>query len=176
VGNPISVSPAVIKINPVIVIFGTGGTDWASTANDKRYYIYAINASDTAETPTYAGGAGTEWWTAIQLASGEKVWSSPTIAAGQIFIATAIGSMESTDARQDLAAEGESAGTLRSISLNEGTTTWSRDDIGKTRGSIYVDRQHIYLTTIDNEITQVGGEGFQLGSTNVDVMDWMELF
>jgi len=57
VGNPISVSPAIIHFNPVIVIFGTGGADWAS--NDQAYAIYAVDATDKQESPTYADGAGT---------------------------------------------------------------------------------------------------------------------
>jgi tRNA threonylcarbamoyladenosine modification (KEOPS) complex Pcc1 subunit len=171
VGNPISVSPAIIRYNPVVVIFGTGGTDWA--ANDKNYYVYAINASDKQGAPTYAGGAGTLLWE-LQLDVGEKVWSSPTIAAGQIFVATSTGSMESSDPRNDIAG----TGNLYSISLEPGgggnaAVTWKIDDIGKVRGSLYVSRHHIFLSTIDNEIIQVGDEDFSEGNiNNVILKSW----
>jgi len=178
VGNPISVSPAITEIDgDVVVIFGTGGADWASIANDKRYYIYAVNATDKQESPTYAGGAGTLYWDPIELASGEKVWSSPTIAAGQIYIATAFGTMESSNPRRDVAVSGQATGKLHSINLESGIESWSIDNIGKTRGSLYVDRQHVYLTTIDNEVVQVGDESdFSEGNVNnVVLRAWREL-
>jgi Tfp pilus tip-associated adhesin PilY1 len=173
IGKPISVSPAVIRINPVVVIFGTGGTDWA--ANDQAYTIYAVNATDKQETPTYAGGAGTLLWE-LELGVGEKVWSTPTIAAGQIYLATAFGTMESSNPRRDLSQAGQDTGNLYSISLEDGTESWSIDNIGKTRGSLYVDRQHVYLTTVPNEVTQVGGGDFTPGNVNnVVLRAWRQL-
>ncbi len=160
VGNPISVSPAIIKVNPVIVIFGTGGTDWA--ADDTRYYVYAVNASTKAESPTYAAGAGTEYWK-IQLPTGEKVWSAPTISGTEIYIATSTGTMESSDPRSDLISGGS---RLYSIGLNDGSPSWETPlDVGKIRGSVYVDRTHVYMTTIENEIIQVGDDVFTDAST-----------
>lgn len=110
----------------------------------------------------------------MQLDVGEKVWSSPTIAAGQIFVATSTGSMESSDPRDDIAG----TGNLYSISLDPGegggaAVTWKIDDIGKVRGSLYVSRHHIFLSTIDNEIIQVGDEDFSEGNiNNVVLKSW----
>jgi Tfp pilus tip-associated adhesin PilY1 len=172
VGSPISVSPAITRINPVILVFGTGGTDWA--ANDQAYKIIMVNASDKQSSPTYTGGAGTLLWEKT-LAVGEKVWSAPTIAAGQVYVATAFGSMESGDPRDDVPNEGDSTGNLYSLDLKTGSESWSLTDVGKTRGSIYVDRQHVYLTTIDNQLKQIGDGDFSNGqANNVTVRDWRD--
>ena len=173
VGNPISVSPAITLIyDNLVVIFGTGGADWA--ANDQAYAIYAVSATDKQETPTYAGGAGTLLWQA-DLAVGEKAWSSPTIAAGQVYLATAFGTMESSNPGYDLPVGGQPTGNLYSLNLEDGSESWSIDNIGKIRGQPYVDRQHINLTTIDNQIIQIGNENFSEGSDsaiNVVLRAW----
>lgn len=172
VGKPIAVSPSITRINPVVVVFGTGGTDWASNA--QSYAVYAVNATDKQGTPTYANGAGTLLWKK-DLAVGEKVWSSPTIASGQVYIGTSFGTMESGDPRNDLLVTGQSSGNLYSIKLSDGTTTFSIADIGKIRGSAYVDRQHAYLTTIDNQIVQIGDANFAEGTAdNVVLRAWRE--
>ena len=174
VGKPISVSPAISEIEGnVVVIFGTGGADWAS--NDQAYAVYAVDATEKQETPTYAGGAGTLLWK-VDLAVGEKVWSSPTIAAGQIYIATAFGTMESSNPRRDLSVAGQPTGSLYSLKLEDGSKSWSIDNIGKTRSSLYVDRQHVNLTTMDNQVIQVGGGDFSEGNVNnVITWAWREL-
>lgn len=170
IGNPISVSPAITRFNPVVVVFGTGGTDWAS--NSKNYSIFAINASDlkSGTDKNYEDGAGTLLWEK-ELDVGEKVWSSPTIAAGTIFITTATGTMESSDPRDDMAGTGK----LMAINLapdadGYSETKWTLDDIGKARGSLFVDRKHLYLTTTDNKIKQIGDEDFSPGNVNSVVL------
>jgi outer membrane protein assembly factor BamB len=103
---------------------------------------------------------------------GEKVWSTPTIAAGWVYLATAFGTMESGNPREDLG----DTGNLYSLSLEDGSESWSIDNIGKTRGSLYVDRQHAYLTTIDNEVIQVGGGDFSEGTVNnVVLRAWRQI-
>jgi Tfp pilus tip-associated adhesin PilY1 len=164
VGNPISVSPAIYKSNDhTIVVFGTGGANWASDA--QSYAIYAVDATDKKSVPTYASGAGTLLWQ-NDLGVGEKVWSTPTIAYGYIFATTAYGSMEGSDPRMDLAAEGEDSGNFYKLKLSDGDMVWSLTHVGKVRGSIYVDRQHAYMTTIDGQIIQIGGEDFSAGSSS----------
>jgi hypothetical protein len=50
------------------------------------------------------------------------------------------------------------------------------DDIGKVRGSLYVDRQHVYLTTNSNEVIQIGDENFSPGNANnVKLKAWKQL-
>ena len=47
VGNPISVSPAIIRHGgDVVLVFGTGGADWA--ANDKAYAVYAVGPEEAS--------------------------------------------------------------------------------------------------------------------------------
>jgi len=161
VGKPISASPAITRLHNghVVVIFGTGGTDWAS--NEQAYAMYAVDATD-----------GTLLWQ-LDLAVGEKVWSSATIAAGQVLFATAFGTMESANPRGDMGYTGK----LRSVNLESGSESWSMDNIGKARGSLYVDRQHAYLSAIPNEIIQIGGEDFSSAGSanNVILRAWRQL-
>jgi len=175
VGKPISVSPAVTLLNGhVILIFGTGGTDWA--ADNQSYAIYTIDASNLQGNKSYATGAGTLLWK-IDLDVGEKVWSSPSIAAGELYFATGFGKMESSDPRQDIPSMGQASGDLYSISLEDGSISWTIANIGKVRGSVYIDRQHVYSTTIDNQILQFGGESFSQGSSNnVRLNTWRHLY
>jgi Tfp pilus tip-associated adhesin PilY1 len=174
VGYPISVSPAIFKTNGhMYLVFGTGGTDWA--ADDQTYAIYAVDAADKQTSPTYAAGAGTVLWQ-VDLAAGEKVWSTPTIANGYIFVATAYGTMEGGDPRLDVPAEGQDSGNLRKLKLTDGALAWKLTDIGKVRGSIFVDRQHAYMTTIDGQIIQIGGSDFASGTGNrVVLRTWRQM-
>jgi hypothetical protein len=173
VGNPISVSPAITRLdsNHVVVIFGTGGADWASDA--QAYAVYAVDATQKKVTPTYAEGAGTLLWQKT-LSVGEKVWASPTIAAGQVYIATAYGQMEPTDPVAALPTG--NSGNLYSIKIKDGSQTWSLTNVGKARGNLFVNREHVYLTTVDNTIIQVGNNSFAAGgANNVVVRDWRQL-
>ena len=176
VGNPISVSPAITRRNGhVILIFGTGGADWA--ANDKAYKIYAVDAtaagnlaqSDINSNLASTGGAHTESWF-LALDVGQKVWSSPTISAGQVWIATASGSMESADPNNDTQGEGK----LQVLDLDSGIALWENPlSIGKVRGSLFVTRQHVYATTVAGDIIQLGNEDFSAGTGNrVVVRSW----
>jgi Tfp pilus tip-associated adhesin PilY1 len=178
VGKPISVSPAIIRDSGhVVLIFGSGGADWA--ADDQAYSIYAVDATELNETPTYAEGAGTLLWEQT-LDEGEKVWSTPTIAAGRIYVATASGTMESTNPGEDVAG----AGYLYSLDLKSGDKAWTsvdnpegRVDVGKGLSSVYVDRRHVYLTTINNEIRQIGDDDFTAGqANNVLLKAWREVW
>jgi len=178
VGNPISVSPAIIRDSGhVVLIFGSGGADWA--ADDQAYSIYAVDATELKETPTYAEGAGTLLWEQT-LDEGEKVRSTPTIAAGRIYVATASGTMESTDPGEDVAG----SGYLYSLDLKTGDKAWTSDDnpegrvdVGKGLSSVYVDRRHVYLTTINNEIRQIGDDNFTAGqANNVLLKAWREVW
>lgn len=174
VGNPISVSPSIAKSNGhTILVFGTGGADWAS--DTQAYAIFAVDATNKQSVPTYANGAGTLLWKK-DLGVGEKVWSTPTIAYGYIFVTTAYGSMEGSDPRMDLSAEGDSSGNLYKLKIEDASLAWSVTNIGKVRGSIYVDRQHAYMTTIDGQVIQIGGEDFSAGSgSNVSLVTWRQL-
>jgi hypothetical protein len=172
VGKPISVSPSIITKNDhTILVFGTGGANWASDTG--TYAVYAVDATTKQSTPSYANGSGTLLWQ-HNLAVGEKVWSTPTIASGQIYVVTSFGGMESSDPGQDVAVSGQT-GNLHSLSLASGALAWSMNNIGKVRGSLYVDRQHAYLTTVDNQVLQIGGEDFTAGTGNrVILRSWKQ--
>jgi hypothetical protein len=61
------------------------------------------------------------------------------------------------------------------ISLNDGSEDWSIST-DKVRGSLYVDRGHVYLTTIDNKLFQIGGGTFtQTNTNNVILKSWRQL-
>jgi Tfp pilus tip-associated adhesin PilY1 len=179
-GYPIAVSPAVVRINPVIVIFGTGGTNWAEAS--QAYNIYAVNASSKQTTPTYAGGAGTLYWQK-SLATGEKVWSSPTVAGDRVYVATATGTMNSDNPRDDIAGTGRLYAIRLRDRNDDGTaiTEWTvenvnNENIGKVHGSLYVDRGHLYMTTVDNKIVQIGNGNFTEGdASNVKLRAWKQL-
>ncbi len=166
-GNPISVSPAIIKNNDsTLIVFGTGGTDWA--ANDIQYEVYAIDATTPNASKSYAIGGGTLYWSAT-LPVGEKVWSSPTIFNNQIYLATATGSMEGADPRDDIAS---GAGKLRIFNLDDGSEPVDALDIGKVRGSIYIDRDQVYMTTIDNQIVRIGDGNFSPDVKRASIKAW----
>ena len=171
-GNPISVSPAITNRNGhVLLVFGTGGTDWAS--DQQGYHVYAVDAtaaghgllSQSDKNANYAslGGAIDAVWS-LPLAVGEKVWSSPTISAGQIWLVTSFGSMESTNPRNDLAGSSK----LRLLDLDNGQNVWPNPlDIAKVRGSVFVSRKHVYMSAFNGEIIQLGEDNdFSSGTGN----------
>jgi hypothetical protein len=175
VGNPISVSSAITRTNTnhLVLIFGTGGADWAS--DSQAYAVYAVDATQKRATPTYADGAGTLYWQKT-LGVGEKVWASPTIAAGQVYVATAYGEMEPSNPAAAIPGTGVNSGNLYSLKVKDGSQTWSLANVGKARGSVFVDREHVYLTTVNNTVIQVGGNTFATGNANnVVVRDWREM-
>ena len=152
-------------------------------AEDIEHHWWLVDATDKQASPTYwdsgteQGGTGTLLW-GITLDEGEKVWSAPTVAAGKIYVATVTGTMESDSPGEDLAG----VGYLYSLDLETGSKTWQDEDsadediqkgrleVGKARGSIYVDSQHVYLTTIDNQVVQVGDGNFTGGNANNAVL------
>jgi hypothetical protein len=176
IGHPISVSPAIItREGHVRLVFGTGGSDFA--ANDNIYHVYGIDATaagrltqtDKDDNYIEAGGAvdldnWDGWFIKLTLAAGEKVWSSPTIAAGQIWIVTSTGSMESDVASDDTKNSGSSK--LRQLDLSGSLVGDPISLAKKIRGSIFVSRRHLYMTTIDNEIIQIGDGTFAAGTGN----------
>jgi hypothetical protein len=169
IGNPISVSPAITRRNGhVILVFGTGGTDGATVPGGKSFYIYAVDATDAHNLSTEGidknvedYSAATTYMWAKPLEVGEKVWSSPTIAANTIFIAISGGTLESDNPRSDVGG----GGRLIGVDLDNNPIL-DEIPIGKVRGSLFVSNQHIYLTTIDNQIIQVGGENWASGFGN----------
>jgi hypothetical protein len=178
IGNPISVSPAIVTSNGhVLLIFGTGGADWAS--NDQGYHVYVVDATEAgrllqsgkqANYDSLGGAIGAKW--ALPLAVGEKVWSSPTVSAGQIWIVTSFGSMESADPKSDKGGYSK----LRLLKLDTGESLLDAPiTLGKVRGSIYVSRKHVYMTTFDGEIIQIGDEDFSAGNGNrVVLKSWQD--
>jgi hypothetical protein len=86
-------------------------------------------------------------------AEGKKVWSFPTISAGQIWIVTPFGTMESADPKSDTAG----SSNLRVLDLGTGQNMWHDPlQIGKVRGSVFLSRKHVYMTALNGEIIQIG--------------------
>jgi hypothetical protein len=179
IGNPISVSPAIIKRNGhVMLVFGTGGADWAS--DSQGYHVYAVDATaagdlgqkDKNDNAKDFGAAIDALWS-LPTADGEKVWSSPTISAGQIWVVTTFGTMESDDPKADKSGYSN----LRVLDLGTGQNIW--DDplqIGKVRGSVYVSRKHVYMTAFNGDIIQLGHQtDFSAGTGNrVILKSWLQ--
>ena len=108
----------------------------------------------------------------LKLDKGEKVWSSPTISAGQIWVVTSFGSMESADPKNDASTLDYSK--LRMINL-DGELKFTSDKFGKVRGSIYISKKHIYMTTFNNDIIQLGEDVFTAGTGNrVVLKSWQD--
>jgi len=106
----------------------------------------------------------------MALANGEKVWSSPTISNGQIWLVTSYGSMESADPKNDTGGESK----LRLINLKTGSTDWEKT-VKKVRGSIYVTRKHVYMTGFEGELIQFGDDDFSGGTGNrVVLKSWQQ--
>jgi len=167
VGNPIAVSPAITQRNGhVILVFGTGGTNGATVPEGGRFYIYAVDATRANNFSTEDinrnvedYNAATTYMGARALEAGEKAWSSPTIAANTIFMAISGGTLESDDP----GSYSGGGGRLIAVNLDNNPIWGNPITIGKVRGSIYVSNQHIFLTTINNQIIQVGGTDFAPG-------------
>jgi len=162
--NPISVSPAITRHNGhVILVFGTGGAHFADL--DGYYNVYYVDAtaagrlSQTTIDENYSNfGAAIAPLYTHALPQGQKVWSSPTIAAGQIWIATASGTMESKDPANDMAGEGQLQ--VLDMNFNSLLKNGAPISIKKVRGSLYVSREHVYAAAIDGSIIQFGDGDF----------------
>jgi hypothetical protein len=88
--------------------------------------------------------------------------------------------MESHDPANDKMG----TGYLYNLNLADGSGGWVTDDglvesisIRKSRGAPYVDRKHVYLTTIDNHVIQIGDGNFTAPPGNrVILQSWREIW
>jgi len=187
VGKPISVSPAITRLNgSVILVFGTGGTDWAD--EDGFYKVYYLNVTAAGQLSPAQIEAnyqidGAAYIPPVEyihdLDQGQKIWSSPTISAGQIWIASASGTMESADPNNDIGGTGQ----LRVLDMNDFSSVL-RDDqggvvphmpIAKIRGSLFVSHEHVYAAAINGDIVQIGDGIFDAGTGNrVVLKSWQD--
>ncbi len=81
--------------------------------------------------------------------------------------------MESADPRSDKGGYSK----LRLLNLDTGENIWDEPlTIGKVRGSIYVSRKHVYMTTFEGEIIQLGDQNdFTSGTGNrVVLKSWQD--
>jgi len=179
VNYPISVSPAITRHNGhVVLVFGTGGADWA--ANDIANRVYVLDATRAEQLSQSEIDANFSTFGAAEIRShylelpvGQKVWSAPTIAAGQIWVASAAGTMESADPNNDTQGEGH----LQVLDMEAASLLKNGDPkkIKKVRGSLYVSNQHVYATAIDGTIIQFGKEDFAAGTANrVRLKTWQD--
>ena len=80
--------------------------------------------------------------------------------------------MESADPQND----NQGSGQLQVLDLDSGEALWQNPlIIGKARGSLFVTRQHVYGTTVDGDIIQLGNEDFSAGTGNrVVLRSWRQ--
>jgi hypothetical protein len=84
--------------------------------------------------------------------------------------------MEGSDPRMDVPVTGQDSGNFYKLKLGDGSLAWKLTDIGKVRGSIFVNRQHAYMTTIDGQIIQIGGDDFAAGTgSRVVLRSWKQM-
>ena len=181
VNYPISVSPAITRHNGhVILVFGTGGAHFAGRY--RTYSVYAVDAT-AAGLLTQSQIDQNYWDTDINAAiaavyehvlpQGQKVWSSPTIAVGQIWIASASGTMESANPGLDRSGEGQLQ--VLDMDFNSLLANNAPKTMKKVRGSLYVSNQHVYATAIDGTIIQFGNGDFSAGTGNrVVLKSWQD--
>ncbi|MBI5814504.1 MAG: PQQ-binding-like beta-propeller repeat protein [Nitrospinae bacterium] len=174
VNYPISAPPtiAVDENFHFIVIFGTGGADFAPADASYIHSIIAIDITDKLATPSTLNGAGTFLWQQ-NLAVGEKVWGSPTVANGIVYVNTMFGTGESANPRDDINST-TSVGKLHAIDMKTGAATFTLDT-ANSRGSVYIKKGHAYVSSRDGQVIQVGNEDFSSGTpVNVHVLSWEE--
>lgn len=174
VNYPIAASPTVTigSNGHVLVVFGTGGTDWAPADADHLHSIFVIDMTQKLASPDTANGAATLLWQ-LQLEVGEKAWSSPTVADGTVYVSTAYGTMESANPGDDIASTAQ-LGKIRAVSLEGGETVFSQE-VGNQRGSVYIKDGHAYGSTLDGRVVQLGDEDFSSGFVvNVFKLLWKE--
>ena len=66
----------------------------------------------------------------------------------------------------DPAADAGGSSTLRRLDLDGGLVGTPYVFNKKVRGSLYVSNRHLYMTTFDNEIIQIGDGDFAAGNDN----------
>jgi hypothetical protein len=170
VDYPISVSPAIMKHNGhVLLVFGTGGADWADDDLANRIYVFDTTRAEQLSQAQIDANYSNHNMAEIRsfsylLPVGQKVWSSPTIAAGQIWVASAAGTMESADPNNDVLGQGQ----LQVLDMEANSLLENSLPIpmGKIRGSLYVSQGHVYGTAIDGSVIQIGNGQFAPGTGN----------
>ena len=146
--RPITHSPVVGRRDEeVVVIFGTGGADWADTSI--QHYVAAVSA--TSHNPTgqwCTDGAGLVKWKEW-LAAGEKVYAAPVAAGDMCYFTSATGSLNSSDPKNDLSG----SGFMYGLSIGE-TDDSQRQKFrspldAKNRGALYIRDGNVHGTTVD---------------------------
>ncbi len=174
VNYPISASPTIVvnEDGHFVVVFGTGGADWAPADATHIHSIIAIDMTEKQPSPTVLNGAGVLLWQQ-NLDVGEKAWSSPTVANNVVYVSTAFGTMESANPGDDLASTTQQ-GKIRSMDLQTGALGINID-AGNQRGSVYIKNGHAYGSTLDGNVVQVGDEDFSSGTTiDVKTRSWKQ--
>jgi hypothetical protein len=173
VDQPISVSPTVGRVNgETVVLFGTGGADWADP--NGTYKVIMVSADRPGPPIDYASGWGMLIWS-YDLPVGYKVWSSPRLHMGSVYVAVAKGTMESDDPRQDLAGDGRVIKLAATDSNNDKKgDLLSSIATKKIRSTmeVAIDKSLVLGVSVDNDIittTTGGGGGNQ---TEVNIRSW----
>ena len=149
------------------VYFGVGGSD--SSPTDKKYRFYCLDASD-----------GSIIWSYKFSKNNEKVWASPMIANGVVYIPTLRGYVENDVPPEEWTKNGQ--GYMYAFDADTGQLLWSDNMEGKVRSSPFIFEEHVYITTFKNVKIRSWGsptdyplEGGGGGEATVTITEWKEM-
>ena len=176
--QPIGISPTVVvKDGRVYLAWGTGGSQWASASDYYSVYVLEITGLDTYNLVD-GSGALRDATLAYEftLEQGEKTFGAVTFSQGSLYFGTAFGSVEGLNLKDDIASN--NTGNIRGISLTDKASNWKYTAGGKFRGSVYVARGHVYGTTLDGKVVDIGDPSYTEPSALrwFKVRSWREIF
>ncbi|OGW61900.1 MAG: hypothetical protein A2638_05740 [Nitrospirae bacterium RIFCSPHIGHO2_01_FULL_66_17] len=176
--QPIGISPTVVvKDGRVYLAWGTGGAQWASASDYYSVYVLEITGLDPYNTVDGSGKLrGATLAYEFTLDQGEKTFGAVTFSQGSLYFGTAFGSVEGLNLKDDIASN--NTGNIRGISLTDKASNWKYTAGGKFRGSVYVARGHVYGTTLDGKIVDIGDPSYTEPSALrwFKVRSWREIF
>ena len=169
--QPIGISPTVVTDGGLTsLVWATGGTQWSSNTDYYSLYVLDITGVNPYDLLTGSGTLKNASLTfKFVLDQGEKVFGAVTLSQGELYFATAFGSIEGLNPRDDAAATNK--GNIRGVNVKNKSSNWKYTAVGKFRGSIYVSRGHVYATTLDGTIVDIGDGTF----VEPSAMEWYKL-
>ncbi|MFQ5543046.1 MAG: hypothetical protein ACE5FY_01690 [Nitrospiria bacterium] len=164
--QPIGISPTVITLGGrTKLVWGTGGTDWASNSDTYAVYVLDITGTNVYNLP----GVGAQLISKTILDQGEKIFGGITFSQGFLFFGTAFGQVEGVSPTENIAQS--NVGNIRGMNISDPTDQWKYSAQGKFRGSVFVSRGELYATTLDGKIIDLGDGTFNEPSS----LSWYKL-
>ncbi|MEW6682428.1 MAG: hypothetical protein AB1451_05840 [Nitrospirota bacterium] len=176
--QPIGASPTVVvKDGRIYLAWGTGGAQWARAGDYYSVYVLEITGLDPYNLVDGSGALrDAQFGFKFVLDQGEKVFGALTYSQGFVYFGTAFGSVEGLNLKDDVATN--NTGNIRGISLTDKSNKWKYTASGKFRGSVYVSRGHVYGTTLDGNVVDIGDPGYVEPSALrwFKLKSWREIF